>query len=516
MAGKYLLAYDLGTGGLKAVLYSEQGIQIDTLFEEYPVSSQQETWAEQDPEAWWSGFCRTTRALIEKNAVSARDIAVLSFSGQMMACLPVDRRGYALRDCIIWADRRSTAQIQLLHERIDETDYYKITGNKIYPTYSLPKLMWIKDNEPGLYRETYKFLQPKDFLVCRLTGSFVTDYSDAAGTAALDMRKRIWADEILELAGVEREKLPQILSSTDRPGTVNRAAAEQSGLLEGTPVVIGAGDGPCGSLGAGVYREGNAYIYLGTSSWVSAASKELVADPDMVLFNICSVKPELIYVYGTMQMGGGSLQWLKNTVCAVERIVAELSGSSPYEYMNRQAEHSPAGAGNLIFLPYLRGERSPRWNPSARGAFVGLTASHSRADMIRAVMEGVAYNLKIIRDALRSQGTPIEEMRIIGGGAESQLWRRIFADIFQETLWVPELREAATTLGAAVIGGVGIGLFEDFDVIEKLNPVKFSEKPTTDSKILDRYEDMYRQFNKIYDLLCPVFDEMQFSSRGQG
>lgn len=504
-----ILAYDLGTGGLKAALYSDQGIQIDALFEEYQVRSYRETWAEQDPEAWWSGFCKTTRALIEKHGIHGRDIAVVSFSGQMMACLPVERSGSALRDCIIWADRRSTAQTIRMHERIDEANYYRITGNKIYPTYTLPKLMWLKDNEPEVYKRTYKFLQPKDYLVCRLTGTFVTDYSDASGTAALDMPNRNWSEEVLELAGVDEDKLPEIRSSTDSPGTVNRPAARESGLVEGTPVIIGAGDGPCGNLGAGVYREGNAYIYLGTSSWVSAASRAVVVDPGMVLFNICSVDPNLIYVYGTMQMGGGSFQWLKNTICAVERVMAELSGQSAYDYMSRQAETSPAGAGNLIFLPYLRGERSPRWNPTARGAFVGLTASHSRADMIRAVMEGVSYNLKIIRDALRSQGTCIEEMRIIGGGAESQLWRQIFANVFREPLRVPELREGATTLGAAVVGGVGVGLFENFSIIEKLNPIEFIEEPSADEQVLNRYDNLFQLFNTVYEVLCPVFEKMQ-------
>jgi len=509
MAKNYILAYDLGTGGLKAALYSDRGIQIDALFEEYQVRSYRETWAEQDPEAWWSGLCKTTRALIEKHGIRGRDIAVVSFSGQMMACLPIDRSGSALRDCIIWADRRSTAQTKRMHERIDEPNYYRITGNKIYPTYALPKLMWLKDNEPEVYKRTYKFLQPKDYLVCRLTGTLVTDYSDASATAALDMPSRSWSEEVLKLAEVDEDKLPEIRRSTDSPGTVNLTGARESGLIEGTPVVIGAGDGPCGNLGAGVYREGNAYIYLGTSSWVSTASRDMVVDPGMALFNICSVDPSLIYVFGTMQMGGGSFQWLKNTVCAVERVMAELSGQSAYEYMSRQAETSPAGAGNLIFLPYLRGERSPRWNPAARGAFVGLTASHSRADMIRAVMEGVSYNLKIIRDALRSQGTRIEEMRIIGGGAESQLWRQIFADVFRESLRAPELREGATTLGAAVVGGVGVGLFENFSIIEKLNPIRFIEEPSADEQVLDRYDNLFQLFNNVYEVLCPVFEKMQ-------
>jgi xylulokinase len=504
----YILAYDLGTGGVKTSLFDEQGRQADTLFHEYPTRSAQESWAEQDPEAWWSAFCAGTRSILEKLAARSGKPAAVSFSGQMMACLPVDREGRALAPCMIWADRRSLPQARELARRIDENAYYRLTGNKIYPTYPLPKFMWLKENLPEVYKQTFRFLQPKDFLIHRLTGVFLTDYSDASTTAALDMRTLRWAEEVLELAGIEAGKLPEIHASTEVVGKVTAPAAAAAGLPQGLPVVMGAGDGPCANLGSGVFREGSAYVYLGTSSWVSSASRTIICDPDMALFNVCAADPGLINVFGTMQMGGGSFQWLKNTVCAVERQMAELTGGSPYELMTRQAASSPPGARNLLFLPYLRGERSPRWNPTARGAFVGLTASHGRGDLIRAVMEGVAFNLKIIREALKSSDASIREMRAVGGGAESSLWRQILADVFGEPFQVPALLEAANPLGAAVIGGVAIGMFADFGIVDRVNPILQTQEPSADPEIRARYQRLFGVFEQAYRALVPVFDAL--------
>jgi xylulokinase len=508
MTAAYLLAYDLGTGGVKTALFGADGKQIDTLFAEYATQSAEESWAEQDPEAWWAAFCASTRGLLEKHPLRPGELASLSFSGQMMACLPVNREGRALRPCIIWADRRSLPQARELARRIDETAYYRLTGNKIYPTYPLPKFMWLKENLPEVYRETFRFLQPKDYLIQKLTGAFVTDYSDASTTAALDMGTRRWSEEVLEPAGIEAAKLPEIHASTDIVGKVTRAAAAASGLPEGLPVVMGAGDGPCANLGCGVFREGSAYVYLGTSSWVSSASRRVICDPGMALFNVCAAEPGLINVFGTMQMGGGSFQWLKNTVCAIERQMACLTGESPYELMTRQAAASPPGARNLLFLPYLRGERSPRWNPTARGAFVGLTAGHGRGDLIRAVMEGVTFNLKIIREALRGQDASIREMRAVGGGAESPLWRQMLADIFGEAVRVPALLEGANPLGAALIAGVGIGLFKDFSIAERLNPIVTVQEPSGDPAVGKTYARLFAAFEQAYQALVPVFDAL--------
>ena len=508
MAAAYILAYDLGTGGVKTALFDANGTQRDTLLAEYATRSAEESWAEQDSQTWWSAFCSSTKSLLEKHRIRPGELSAVSFSGQMMACLPVDREGRALTPCIIWADRRSLPQARELARRIDEKTYYRLTGNKIYPTYPLPKFMWLKENLPEVYRRTFRFLQPKDYLIRQLTGAFVTDYSDASTTAALDMRTRRWAEDLLKLAGIETAKLPEIHASTEVVGKVTPAAAKATGLPEGLPVVMGAGDGPCANLGCGVFREGSAYVYLGTSSWVSSASRRIVCDPGMALFNVCAADPGLINVFGTMQMGGGSFQWLKNTVCDVERQLASLTGDSPYELMTRQAAASPPGARNLLFLPYLRGERSPRWNPAARGAFIGLTAGHGRGDLIRAVMEGVAYNLKIIREALKSEDASIREMRAVGGGAESPLWRQILADVFGEAVHVPTLLEGANPLGAAVIGGVAVGLFADFGIVDRLNPIVQVQEPSGDPAIRERYARLFGVFEQAYQALLPVFDAL--------
>jgi xylulokinase len=503
-----VLAHDLGTGGVKSVLFDASGRPVDSVFREYETRSAQENWAEQDPRDWWSAYCASTRDLMARLPDRGGRLAALSFSGQMMACLPVDRDGRALAPCIIWADRRSLPQARELASRMDEGRYYRLTGNKIYPTYPLPKFMWLKANHPEIYRRTFRFLQPKDYLIRELTGAFVTDYSDASTTAALDMRTRTWAVELLRLAGIEAEKLPEIHASTEVVGRVSREAAAATGLPEGLPVVMGAGDGPCANLGCGAFREGSAYVYLGTSSWVSSASRELVCDPAMALFNVCAADPALINVFGTMQMGGGSFQWLKNTVCAIERQMAALTGDSPYELMTRQAAASPPGARSLLFLPYLRGERSPRWNPAARGAFVGLTASHGRGELIRAVMEGVSFNLKIIRQALKAEDASIREMRVVGGGAESPLWRQILADIFGERVQVPTLLEGANPLGAALIAGVGVGLFPDFSIVDRLNPIVAVQEPSADPAVRETYARLFAAFEQAYQALLPVFDAL--------
>ena len=508
MNDRYILAYDLGTGGVKAALFDTQGKAVDAETRAYSVQSPQERWAEQNPDTWYEGFCSITKEVMERNNIRGAEIAGIGFSGQMMACLPVDKEGNALTDCIIWADRRSVQQTEALRERIDEEEYYQITGNKIYPTYPLPKFMWLRENLPELYKRTHLFLQPKDYIVFRLTGCFATDFSDASGTAVLDMKERRWSEKILELAGIDRDKLPEIRASTDTAGKVSREASRETGIPQGVPVVLGAGDGPCGNLGAGVFREGSAYIYLGTSSWVSSTGKKLVCDPEKVLFNICSVDPSMINVYGTMQMGGGSFLWLRDTICALERHRASESQGSAYEYMTEEAATSPPGSNNLLFLPYLRGERSPRWNPGAKGAFLGLTANHTRGDLIRSVMEGVAYNLKIIRDAMHRENMDITQMRVTGGGAESSLWRQIFADVFNERIHVSRLREGANPLGAAIIAGVGLGIFDDFSVIEKLNPITGVQEPNGDRTIGERYGFLYERFNEAYTLLLPLFEKL--------
>ncbi|MCL2030831.1 MAG: FGGY-family carbohydrate kinase, partial [Oscillospiraceae bacterium] len=427
---RYILTHDLGTSGNKATLYDLGGrlkaFSVSPYKTYYPAPRS----VEQRPADWWAAVCGSTRSLLEKSGAAPRDIACVTFSGQMMGCVPVGGQGEVLRDAIIWADSRAAPQEAFLRQQIDPRRFYQITGHRPAAFYSLAKLLWVRDNEPDIYRKMDKMLQAKDYIVYRLTGELVTDYSDAGGANLFDIRAKVWSREIIDAAALRPELLPRLCSSLDIAGGVTRAAAEETGLLEGTPVVVGGGDGSCAAAGAGAVREGSAYMVIGSSAWISSAAREPVCDPDMQTFNWVALDPEYYTPCGTMQAAGYSLSWLKNTLCETDGREAGERGLDVYDVIDEKIALSPPGANGLIFLPYLLGERSPRWNANAKGAFIGLTMTSARNDMMRAVMEGVGYNLKVILDII-SRGRPPEKITAIGGGAKSEVWLQILADIWQ-------------------------------------------------------------------------------------
>jgi xylulokinase len=319
-----------------------------------------------------------------------------------------------------------------------------------------------------------------------------------------DLEQGGWSERILEAAEVDPGKLPLLRQSTDVVGEVLPNVAEEIGVAAGTPVVIGGGDGSCAAAGAGVIREGTAYNYIGSSSWISLATKAPVLDAERRTFNFAHLVPGLFTPCGTMQAAGGSYQWTRDQLGQPEIQAAHTLGISPYELLNMQAEKSPPGANGLIFLPYLLGERSPRWNPRARGAFIGLTIRHTRADMLRAVLEGVTMNLRIILEALTTQGAQIEAMRVIGGGARGRFWNRVMADIYNLPIHRLAVLEEATSMGAALAGGVGIGLYPDFSMIETMNQVVEVIDP--DPKVHAYYQERFPIFDAAYHALVPIYD----------
>ncbi|MDQ7841946.1 MAG: xylulokinase [bacterium] len=501
-----ILAHDLGTTGNKATLFRDDGKLVASAFAGYETRYPAINWAEQDPSDWWKAFCRSSRQLLAQAGVEAREIGVVSFSGQMMGCLPVDVGGRPLRPSIIWADQRAEGEAQLLRERVGEETVYGLTGHRISPAYSLEKILWVRDHEPEIFRQTHKVLHAKDYLIYRLTGEFVTDYSDASGMNAFDLQARTWAPQILDAVGVPAEILPTLRSSIDVVGEVRPEAAGEAGLAPGTPVVMGGGDGPCAAVGAGVVRQGTAYNYVGSSSWIALATAAPIQDPERRTFNFHHLDPRMIMPTGTMQTAGGSYQWFRNQLGGLEAQEARERGVDSYEILDREAEAIPPGAGNLIYLPYLMGERAPHWNPRARGAFIGLTMTHTRAHMTRAVLEGVAFNLRIILDAFRRQGAGIEQMRLIGGGARGRLWRQIIADVYGLPVLRPRYLEEATSLGAAVAGGIGVGLIKDFSVAEQL--VEIVEVQSPDPAAGRRYAELYPVFCDAYTALVPIFERL--------
>lgn len=494
-----ILAHDLGTTGNKASLFDAAGHLVASAFAPYETDYPRPGWAEQDPNAWWNAVCSTTQEMLRTCGHRAGDIQVISFSGQMMGCTPVDASGKPLRSSIIWADQRAEAQAAMLAQRLGRDRVYEITGHRASSSYTAAKMAWLRDHEPDVFQRTHKVLQAKDYVAYQLTGHYATDYSDASGTNLFDLRRRCWSPEILGALELDPGLLPPALPSAEVIGTVTRDAAVQTGLAAGTPVTIGGGDGACATAGAGVVRPADAYNYIGSSSWISFVSREPLYDPRQRTFTFAHLDPAYVFPTGTMQCAGGSYDWL-------ERLLRGGGSTRLYEEMEALAADVEPGAEGLVFLPYLIGERSPHWNPHARGAFVGLTMAHGRGEMARAVLEGVALNLRIILDAFREQGAELSALRLIGGGARSPLWRQILADVFGLPVLRPQLLVEATSLGAAIAGGVGIGLYPGYQVAADLVQVTPGEEP--DPATTARYEELYGVFRETYEALVGIYDRI--------
>jgi xylulokinase len=506
MSDKFILAHDLGTTGNKASLFDGQGQVRSSSFYGYRTEYPRPNWVEQNPEDWWQAICVSTRQLLSTAKVHPKQVACIVFSGQMMGCVAVDRNARPLRNAIIWADTRATSEAQFMIDRVGMENTYQITGHRASASYSGAKIMWMRRNQPDLFAQSHKFLHAKDFIVARLTGHFVTDYSDASGMNLYGLSTRDWSTVMLNAIDLDPALLPELHASTDVVGEVTNRVAEEVGLAAGTPVVIGGGDGSCAAVGAGVVKENSAYTYIGSSSWIGITTKQPIYDPSMRTFTWAHLVPGLFSPTGTMQAAGGSYQWLRDTFCIQEKEAAERLQLNPYELMNLQAEQSKPGANGLFFFPYLLGERSPRWNPSARGAFFGLSMSHTRADIIRATLEGITLNLRVILQAFQQQGACIDAMRVIGGGANGRVWRQIIADIYRLPVLRPALLAEATSFGAALAGGIGVGIFKDFSLAEELTPIIDELQPNPAVDVL--YENLYRVFNHAYEAFIPIYEEM--------
>jgi xylulokinase len=488
----YILAHDLGTTGNKASLFDGEGRLCGARLESYPVEYPQPNWAEQDPADWWRAVCRSTQALLEAVPAAAQEIAAVSFSGQMMGVVALDAQDRALRPAIIWADQRAVEEAEWIAARCGMDEVYRRTGHRVSPAYTAAKILWIKNHQPDLYAQTAKFLMAKDYIVLRLTSEAVTDFSDASGSNLFDIQTRAWCRDFLGQLGLEEERLPRVCASTRVAGHVTPAASEATGLAAGTPVVIGGGDGACATVGAGVVEPGDCYCYIGSSAWVSLASEQPVFDPQMRTFTFPHLHPSRYTPMGTMQAAGGARDWLL-------RVVGEVSDAD--------IAQAPPGADGLLFLPYLIGERSPWWNPNARGSFVGLTMRHTRAEMGRAVLEGVAFNLNLIVEALESQGSRIAAVRLIGGGARSPVWPQILASAFGKPIHIPDLVAEATSWGAAVAGGIGVGLYRDWGIAKERTRVKAVVEP--EPAQAERYAELYPLFADTYRALEPIYNRMQ-------
>ena len=497
----YLLAHDLGTSGNKATLFTSEGKLVKSTVYSYDLHVHYGTWIDQNADDWWKAVCETTKALLAD--INPADVAAVSFSGTMMACLCVDKEGNALYPGLIWADMRSTKEADELAQRISPIDFYHITGHRLSSSYTGTKFMWIKKNEPEIYKKTYKTLNVKDYILLKLTGNFVTDYSDASSTCLMDITKREWSEELVDLCGLDMEKMPTMLSSVEMAGKVTREAAALTGLLEGTPIICGGGDGACAAVGTGAVRPGVANCCMGTSSWISFASETPLFDNEtMATFNFAHIVPGYTLPCGTMQCGSGSMSW------AVRELFKDspMSKNDIYRTVNQEVETIPAGSEGLLYLPYLMGERSPRWNDKARGTFIGLTMNHSRAHILRSVMEGVALNLNVILETYRKNGATINSLITVGGGARNKAWLKILSEVMNIDIRLPDILEEATSMGAAITAGVGVGLYDNFNVIDRFLSITDKIKPSGENyEVYSRAKEL---FDDAYYTLAPFFEKM--------
>jgi xylulokinase len=511
MATRAILAHDFGTTGNKACLYDLEGRLLKSCYRPYPTHYPRPTWVEQCPEDWWQAFVLSTREVLSAASIDPAQILGVSFSGQMMAGIPVDRQGNTLeKNTMLWADHRSQRQGQLIREKIGWQAFYHATGAGMeIPLYPIAKILWLKENSPEVYEKTYKFLGAKDVLVQRLTGRFVTDYSDASNTGLLDIHRHAWAVDMIRDLGMDPNKLAdEILPSPTVVGKVARQAAVETGLPEGTPVVLGGGDVACAALGAGVILEGSAYNYIGSASWLAVASSQPRFDDEMRPFTLCHVVPDRYVVQLAMFTAGVAFEWFRDQVCWTESSYAQHQGMETYDLMTQEAGASVPGANGLVFLPNMRPGGAPHNNLSDHGALVGLTLAHKRNDMLRAVLEGITFNIRLMCEAMEKQvGVRFPEIRMIGGGSRSALWREIEASILNKNILTLSAHQEANSVGAAIIAAVALGASASFEeAVGKY--VRIQETTAPREEMAKAYERYFPVFNQAYSALAPVNDEL--------
>ena len=449
----YLLGIDVSTTATKALLMNESGRVVAVASSEYDFETPQPQWTEQEPALWWEGGVQSIRRVLEESGIAPDEIVGIGLTGQMHGLVLLDEDGNVIRPSILWNDQRTASQCDTIRQRLGRDRLVQITGNDALTGFTAPKILWVKENEPEYFARARHVLLPKDYMRFRLTGEYATDKAGAAGTLLMNVRRRDWSRDLLDALEIPDEWMPPTFEGTEVTGRVSRRAAEATGLREGTPVVAGGGDQAAQAVGVGAIREGVVAVTLGTSGVVFASADEAFIQPEGRLHAFCHAIPNRWHLMGVMLSAAGSLRWYRDTVApgvAFGDLVDEAGPITP-------------GSEGLIFLPYLTGERTPYPDPDVRGSFIGLTVRHQRAHLTRAVLEGVAFGIRDNFALMQEAGLPEpDQVRISGGGARSDLWRQIMADVLGAELVTVNTTEGAA-YGAALLAGVGAGIWSSVD-----------------------------------------------------
>jgi xylulokinase len=496
----YWLGIDIGTGGSRALLIDEKGRVAHACTSAHEeMRMEKPLWAEQRPENWWDAAQDAIRGVLKLAGAGGSDVRGVGLSGQMHGLTLLDSEDRPIRPALIWCDQRSQAQVDAINSKVGKRAVLAAIANPVLTGFTLPKLMWVRDCEPRSYERVKKMLLPKDYIRFQLTGEYASDVSDASGTALFDVVHRRWANDLADRLGIDRGILPYVYESPDVSGRVTERAAASTGLAAGTPVVGGAGDQAASAVGNGIVEPGVVSCTIGTSGVVFAHTDKPAYDPQGRVHTFCHAVPGAWHVMGVTQGAGLSFQWFRN----------QIAPEASYDQLTAEAATAACCSQGLIWLPYLMGERTPHLDPTARGGWVGLTNRHTRADLIRSVLEGVSFSQKDCLDIIEEIGVAVQSVRLSGGGAKSQFWRQMFADVFSKPVVSLETQEGSA-YGAALLAMVGTGAFDNVPEACRAT-VHETERLESRSYEAQLYARGHEVYKALYPTLKPIYRLIQNS-----
>jgi xylulokinase len=491
----YWMGIDIGTGGTRALLVDRDGkVRAAFTAAHEDMRMERPLWAEQRPEDWWRAAVEAIRGVLAEARISGKDVQGVGLSGQMHGLTLLDYTGEVIRPALIWCDQRSQPQVDFINRTVGKKEVLGFIANPVLTGFTLPKLLWVRDNEPDNYDRVESILLPKDYIRYKLTGDFKTEVSDASGTALLDVVHRDWSFELMDILDLDGATIPELYESSEITGEISGEAAALTGLLAGTPVAGGGGDQAASAVGAGIVEPGTVSCTLGTSGVVFAHMENVAYDPAGRVHTFCHAVPDKWHVMGVTQGAGLSLQWFRNQMCA--------PGVS-YDDLTNEAAKSAAGSQGLFWLPYLMGERTPHLDATARGGWIGMTARHTRADLIRSLIEGVSYSQKDCLDIIEKLGVPISSVRVSGGGARSPFWRRLLANILGKPIVTLETQEGSA-YGAALLALVGTGEFTSVPEVCRA-AIREVESIEPEPDQASAYAERHSIYQSLYPALQPFY-----------
>ena len=491
------LGIDVGTGSSRALLVDARGgVRAGYTAAHEEMRMERPLWAEQRPENWWDAVVEAVRGVLAKAGVAGSEVKAIGLSGQMHGLVLLDDAGAVIRPALIWCDQRSQAQVDAVNAKLGRENVVRYTANPVLTGFTLPKLLWVRDNEPQLFERVRHMLLPKDYVRYRLTGELATEVSDASGTAVFDVVNRRWSFEMMDGLGLDRAILPKCYESSEVTGHITAEIAKLTGLAAGTPVVGGGGDQASSAVGNGIVEAGIVSCTLGTSGVVFAHMENVAYDPAGRVHTFCHAVRGKWHVMGVTQGAGLSLQWFRN----------QLAPGVDYDSLMAEAAKSPAGAQGLFWLPYLMGERTPHLDALARGGWIGLTNKHTRADLIRAVIEGISYSQRDCLDIIEELGVPVNSVRASGGGAQSPIWRQWLASILNKRVVTLETQEGSA-YGAALLALSGCGEYASTEEVCRA-AIRETDSVSPNAADAALYAKGHKIYQSLYPALKPVYREI--------